>query len=107
MALEMTYNLQGDYPITAYVRIKKVEVTHNPAKAIELGGTKYVASITLEVKSAKDKNALDIWSKPWEFAPSFANGADDIIKQAYTYLKTLPEFPTVTDKNDLNESKDF
>jgi hypothetical protein len=100
MALEMEYNLQGDYPITAYVRIKQVTVRHDVAKAVELGGTKWVASISLEVKSAKDKNALDTWSKPWEFAPSFANGADDLIKQAYTYLKTLPEFSIVTDRND-------
>lgn len=100
MALEMTYNLQGDYPITAYVRIKKVEVTHNPTKAVELGGTKWVASISLEIKSAKEKNTLDTWSKPWEFAPSFANRADDLVKQAYTYLKTLPEFASVVDKND-------
>ena len=100
MALEMTYNLQGDFPITAYVRIKKLDLRHDTAKAVELGGTKWVASITLEVKSAKEKNALDTWSKPWEFAPSMANGADDIVKQAYTYLKTLPEFSVVTDKND-------
>jgi len=86
----MTYNLEGDFPITAY----------DVVGAIALGGTKWVASISLEVKSAKDKNALDHWSKPWEFAPSFANGADDLIKQAYLYLKTLPEFSIVTDKND-------
>ena len=100
MALEMTYNLQGDYPITAYVRIKTVTIRHDVTKAVELGGTKWVATITLEVKSAKDKNALDTWGGNWEFAPSFANGADDLIKQAYTYLKTLPEFSVVTDKND-------
>jgi hypothetical protein len=100
MALEMTYNLGGDLPITAYVRIKQVTVRHDIVKAVELGGTKWVASISLEVKSAKDKNTLDTWAKPWEFAPSMLNGADDLIKQAYTYLKTLPEFSTVTDRND-------
>lgn len=94
----MTYNLGGDLPITAYVRIKKVEITHNPTKAVELGGTKWVASISLEVKSAKDKNVLETWSKPWEFAYDPQGG--NLIAQGYTYLKTLPEFSAVTDKND-------
>lgn len=100
MALEMTYNLQGDYPILAYVRIKKIDLTHNPSRAVELGGIRWVAYISLDVKSAKDKNVLDTWSKPWEFAPSFAAGANDLIKQAYVFLKALPEFYTAIDKND-------
>lgn len=98
MALEMTYNLRGDFPITAYVRIKSVTIKHNPARAQELGGTKWVASISLEVKSAKEKNALDTWSNDnWQFAPDLAG---NVIQQAYNYLKTLPEFTAATDKND-------
>lgn len=99
MALEMTYNLQGDYPITAYVRIKQVTVRHDVAKAVELGGTKWVATIILEVKSAKDKNPLDTWTPTMgEFAYDPQGG--NLIAQGYTYLKTLPEFSIVTDKND-------
>ena len=99
MALEMIYNLQGDYPITAYVRIKRVDIRHDVSKAQELGGTKWVASIFLEAKSAKEKNSLDTWSsEAWDFA--YNPNGNDALQQAYNHLKTLPEFSIVIDRND-------
>lgn len=95
MALEMTYNLQGDYPITAYVRIRAVPIRYEPSQT-----TKYRASISLEVKSAKEKNALDSWSSSsWDFDYDHTSNKN-VIQQAYERLKSLPEFSTSIDKND-------
>ena len=94
MALQMTYNLQGDYPITAYVRIKSVTITHQPSDT-----TKYRAKIILEVKSGKLKNSLDTWGGNFDFDYDHVINASPI-KQAYAHLKTLPEFSTATDTND-------
>lgn len=94
MALEMTYNLQGDYPITAYVRIKSVQVRQ------EVSATKYRASIHVEVKSAKEKNPLDSWSSDtWDFDYDITINKN-LIQQAYERLKTLPEFSTATNTID-------
>lgn len=91
----MTYYLQGDFPITAYVRVKFVNIKHSPSEA-----TKYRASISLEVKSAKEKNALDNWSSDtWDFDYDHTINKS-AIKQAYDYLKTLSEFSTAIDIND-------
>lgn len=97
MALQMTYNLAGDFPITAYVRIKTVSIEYNPSVAITLGVTKYIGKIVLEVKSAKNKNSLDTWSSGmWIFGYDHTI-SKDVISQAYQYLKTLPEFSSVVD----------
>lgn len=100
MALQITYNLAGDFPVMAYVRIKSVIVEYNPSVAITLGATKYTRKIVLEVKSAKNKNSIDTWSSDtWIFGYDHTI-SKDAISQAYQYLKTLPGFVSVIDVTD-------
>lgn len=100
MALQMNYNLGGDFPITAYVRIKTVRIEYDPVTAVLLGVTKYIGRIILEVKSGKNKNVLDTWSNAlWVFGYDHTINKD-VISQAYQYLKTLPEFISVIDVTD-------
>lgn len=96
----MTYNLGGDFPLTAYVRIKRLVIDFNPALAVLLGATKYVGRPILEVKSGRNKNLLDTWTnESWVFGYDHTINKD-AISQAYQYLKTLPEFVGVTDVTD-------
>jgi len=37
------------------------------------------------------------FNKSYDFTPSVVDGSDNFIKQAYEYLKTLPEFSGATD----------
>lgn len=99
MALLLNYNLNGDLLLTnAYVRINKLTTIYNPEKAQELGGTKWICYIGLEVRPAKAKNTQAIWSDDrWVFA--LQTGSNPLL-QAYNYLKTLPEFAGATDDND-------
>jgi hypothetical protein len=99
MALLLNYNLNGDLTLTnAYLRISKMRVIYDPTKATELGGTKWICFIGLEVRTAKNKNVQTIWEdERWVFA--LQTGTNPLT-QAYTYLKSLPEFAGAIDDND-------
>jgi len=108
MALELNYNLGGVDGVlitSAYVRIESVVITHNPSKAASLTtegrgtGTKYFIIPALQVKNAKNKIHLEYFSGRWEFAYDHTSNQNPI-KQAYDFLKTLPEFSVATDVND-------
>ena len=101
MALQMNYSLGGDYTLTsAYLRIVNLRIEYDPVKADALtSGMKFVMYPVLQVKSAKAKNQLDIWGGGWVCAYDHTSNTN-AIKQAYTFLKTLPEFATATDQND-------
>jgi len=102
MALEMTYKLGGDTPITAYVRIRRVTIEYDPEKANLLStGKKYVALPYLEIKSGKTKNVLETWCNEQTFIFAYDHTSNDsAIKQAYIFLKSLPEFSSSIDIND-------
>lgn len=100
MALLMNYNLNGDLQLTnAYLRIEKLNMVYDPVKAAKLGGTKWVCAISLKVRPTKAKNEQDTWiDDRWIFA--YQTGAGNLLTQAYTYLKSLPEFSTAVDDVD-------
>jgi len=43
------------------------------------------------------KNDVIVWKGQYSFTPSVADDADNFIKQAYVYLKTLSEFANAED----------
>lgn len=108
MALEMTYYLEGvdGLEITnAYLRISGFEIEFNPSIAALLtskgkgNGTKYfIRNLMLEVKKAKPKNTIARFGG-FELAYDHTINASPI-KQAYDYLKTLPEFTSSVDITD-------
>lgn len=106
MALEMTYYLEGvdGLEITnAYLRIEKFAVAYDPQLAVSLAsqgkgsGNKWVIkNIALAVKKAKNKNTLTFFGGGYDIAFDHTINAS-AVKQAYDYLKTLPEFSTSSD----------
>lgn len=102
MALTKDYTLNGDFTISsAYLRIKEILIEYDPIKAGELSvGLKFIARPRIEVRPTKGKNKLEEWqSTQWVFAYDHTSNVN-AIKQAYTYLKTLPEFSGATDSNE-------
>lgn len=101
MALQMTYNLGADFPITAYLRIKNLNITYDPIAADKLSpGLKFIMTPLLEVKSGRLKNVLETWCNiSWISAYDHTTNTN-AIKQAYIYLKTLPEFTGAIDANE-------
>lgn len=91
MALTKNY-IFADVLITdAYLRITDMNIQYNPTRANELSeGTtsKHVCNrLVLEIKSAKNKKKVDIWStESFEFVVDLTKNP---IKQAYDFLKTL------------------
>jgi len=68
-------------------------------KILSVGGGKENAVIELAVfkdKSYSDNNNF-IEKEYFNFVPSVAENAPNFIKQAYEYLKSLPEFVGVVD----------
>lgn len=58
------------------------------------GGKNKITAIYTVRESADSPSSL--WEASCEFAPVIDNG-DNFIKQAYKYMKTLPEFSNATD----------
>jgi len=89
----------------AYIRIDSVITSRNPIDAALLtslgkgSGTKYIAHPVLEVMKDKDKTRLEVKKGDYNFAYDHTSN-DNIYKQAYNFLKTLPEFLAATDVND-------
>lgn len=65
---------------SAYIKVESVDATKDNATA-------YVSIVSGESKLGKK----------YKFIPSVADDASNFIKQAYIYLKTLPEFAGSTD----------
>lgn len=106
MALQMTYFLEGVDGIeitNAYIRIDKFAIAYDPTLAGLLAsqgkgtGNKWVVkNIALAVKKAKNKNTLTLFGGGYDIAFDHTINAS-AVKQAYDYLKTLPEFSTSSD----------
>jgi len=55
-------------------------------------------SLTVNVKFYPDElQNICIDTKSYTFSPSVNDGSDNFVKQAYEYIKTLPEFTGATD----------
>lgn len=93
MALKKNY-IFADVIITdAFIRITDVNIHHNPELALELDPlttSKHICNrVTLEIKSAKNKKKVDIWSsETFNFVVDLKK---DVIKQAYDHLKKLSD----------------
>lgn len=69
-------------------------------KVNSVGGSKQNAVIELfyYVNQEASVNGLEPLMRTYhEFVPSVDNNADNFIKQAYTFVKTLPEFEAAID----------
>jgi hypothetical protein len=96
MALKKIIELEGD------------TFLNTPYGSIETGESKLAIAAYIKVQSISgDKNNIDAtvmftddnvrFSKKYTFSASVADGAPNFIKQAYEYLKTLPEFENSED----------
>jgi hypothetical protein len=89
MALLNTVTLpNGIHLPTAYVKVHSVS------------GSKELLQITIQgymdqTTYADGKQA--VYSQYFSFTPSVASDAENFLAQAYTYLKTLPEFAAAID----------
>ena len=96
MALKKIIELEGDTVLnTPYGRIKtsqsKVAIAAY-IKVQSISGDKYNINATVMFT---DDNIQ--FNKQYDFPASVVDGAPNYIKQAYTYLKTLPEFENSED----------
>jgi hypothetical protein len=96
MALKKIIELEGD------------TVLNTPYGNVKTGKSKVALAAYIKVQSISgDKNNLNAnviftddaiqFSKSYAFPASVADGAPNFIKQAYEYLKTLPEFENSED----------
>jgi hypothetical protein len=96
MALKKIIELEGD------------TFLNTPYGSIKTGESKLAIAAYIKVQSISgDKNNVNAnvmftddniqFNKEYFFSASVADGAPNYIKQAYTYLKTLPEFENSED----------
>ena len=96
MALKKIIELEGD------------TVLSTPYGRIKTGQSKVAIAAYIKVQNVSgDKNNINAtvmftddnirFSKQYDFPASVIDGAPNYIKQAYTYLKTLPEFENSED----------
>jgi hypothetical protein len=87
MAFSMTVNravpLVGNIDIATYVRVESILMSKSSAAAVAIW-------------RHNDGSGISFDRTEFEFAPDL-NSADNIIRQAYLHLKTLPEFAGATD----------
>jgi hypothetical protein len=84
---EKTYNSDGSIDQEAvYEDVYTTSISSN-----------FSLNIYKDVSSKSSNPNLVIDSKSFSFTPSIADGADNFIMQAYTYLKTLDEYDGYTD----------
>lgn len=81
MALQMTYTHAGLTVTDGYLRVS------------DISGTKTSIGFSLAYQSASGEDALK--HESFSFTPDMDGG--NFIAQAYTHLKTLPEFSGATD----------
>ncbi len=83
-------------------------VIHSPVGTIQTGIEKVTFAAVCKVTSISGNKAyLDVtvshvgdvarFERSYSFEPSVADGSPNFIKQAYLYLKTLPEFSGAED----------
>jgi hypothetical protein len=81
---------------------------HSQFGTIQTGNVKSSFEAVCKITAINgDKNKLNFtvlhsgenaqYERPYRFEPSVADGSVNFIKQAYLYLKTLPEFAGATD----------
>jgi hypothetical protein len=87
MALSMTVNravpLAGNVDIATYVRVESILMSKSSASAVAIW-------------RQNDGSGISFDRTEFGFAPNL-NSADNMIRQAYLHLKTLPEFADATD----------
>ena len=74
-----------------------IKVTSYSSKGGKVGSgqVKTIAPVTFAVSIVNEAGHQA--TKSFEFTPSVAEGSENTIKQAYEYLKTLPEFADAVD----------
>lgn len=75
---------------------KNVSIPNAYIKIIYLQGSKEKMHITVGFYSDVEASNL-IYSKHYDFLPDVNDPSENFIKQAYEYLKTLPEFEGAVD----------
>lgn len=96
MALRKIFELEGN----SNLRMKHGEINlgvqtipfNAYVKVVSVVGDKN--QITANVSFSNNENKFH---KDYKFQPSVENGSTNFIQQAYTYLKSLPEFDGATD----------
>lgn len=83
MALQKTITLTDNFDI-------EVSITDCYIKVTDMKGNKDLMSFMVDYHKASDQGSIH--QKRFTFTPSVADNSDNFIKQAYVYLKTLPEF---------------
>jgi|APSaa5957512535_1039671.scaffolds.fasta_scaffold79519_2 hypothetical protein len=84
MALQLNYTTQHDFEAgEAYFKVNNITITNKD-------------SISFDVLLFKNKDSLDFFENKL-FTCAYDIDGDNPIKQAYLYLKTLPEFADATD----------
>lgn len=81
MALKKTYQRDGVTVTDAYIKVGNIN------------GTKNRFSFTVEVKANEEAPA--VMEETYSMSPSMDGG--NFVKQAYDYLKTLPEYAGAED----------
>lgn len=81
--------------ITTQVYGQPVVVPNTYIKVTSVSATKDTANACVSTYTA-DKSTV-ISQAQYTFTPSVAEGSANFIKQAYEYLKTLPDFAGATD----------
>jgi hypothetical protein len=83
MALQKTVILSDNFDI-------EVSITDCYIKVTDMKGNKELMSFMVDYHKASDQGSIH--QKRFTFTPSVADNSNNFIKQAYVYLKTLPEF---------------
>jgi len=73
-----------------------VEVKDAYHKIVSVTGGKKALDVILAVYESST-SVSPLWEQKFTFKPSVETGSDNFLAQAYTYLKTLPEFADAVD----------
>jgi hypothetical protein len=96
MALKNIFELEGESTIvTNYGSIIKGNETYNGVFYVKVENIK--SDKENAIANVSFKNDKLKFSKNYSLEISIADGAPNFIKQAYIYLKTLPEFANADD----------
>jgi hypothetical protein len=83
-------SLMDDENIKVLITKTPYEVKNGYIRVGEIYGTKNTISFQVQYKSNREGEVLIL--ENYTFTPSVAIGSKNFIKQAYVYMKTLPQF---------------
>lgn len=90
---------------TKLIQDESIEIENAYFRIESISGTKNKMSMTVSIYSNKNNSipGKQLFSIGYIFIPNLDEGSDNIFKQGYTFLKSLPEFIDAKDDLDIIE----